>query len=102
MKSGDPFFKFFFPLFFFSEKLCLGDVGPPPRVQSAVRGKWGEGLGTRWPSGCKAQAPQMDGSSLLLQQASRRVVGSRDRIKQKTGLGHERSGDGDEGTPAQG
>lgn len=51
----------------------------------------------------KAQAPQMDVSSLL-----QRAVGSRGRVKQKTGAGRERSrgrGEsfgGDEGAPAQG
>lgn len=85
------FLNSFFLFFFFSEKLCLGDVGPPEGPKCS-EGEVGEGLGTSWPSGCKAQAPQMDGSSLLLRKAGRWAVGSRGRIKQKTGLGHERSG----------
>lgn len=46
-----------------------------PGVQSAVRGRWGRDLaldGLR----CKAQAPQMDVSSLLLRQAGGRQEGA--------------------------
>lgn len=44
-------------------------------------------LGGGAPPG-KAQAPQMDVSSLL-RAGGGRAAGSRDRIKHKTGVGHE-------------